>query len=187
MIVSGRVLAIPQANLDTDQMFPGKYLALITRVGLGKMLFEGLPGGRELLAKNPDATILVAGDNIGCGSSREHAVWALTDSGFRAVIAPSFARIFHENCYNNGVVPIVLEDRAAYEECLGAEQLEIDVDNQAVRKDGREIARFELDPLRKDFILKGGFLEYLAGKVDKVREWRAEHGPALSSRAHSTP
>ncbi|MGH7326786.1 MAG: 3-isopropylmalate dehydratase small subunit [Polyangiaceae bacterium] len=173
MNVAGRVLAVPQANLDTDQMFPGKYLALITRQGLGKMLFEGLPGGRELLAKHPDATILVAGDNIGCGSSREHAVWALTDSGFRAVIAPSFARIFHENCYNNAVVPVVIEDRAAYEACLNAEQLEIDVDNQVVRKDGGEIARFELDPLRKEFLLKGGFLEYLAGKTDKVRDWKS--------------
>ena len=183
MIVAGRVLAIPQANIDTDQMFPGKYLALITRQGLGAMLFEGLSGGRELLAKHPDATILVAGDNIGCGSSREHAVWALTDSGFKVVIAPSFARIFHENCYNNGVVPVVLPDPAAYEKCLNADQLEIDVDNQVVRKDGAEIARFELDPLRKEFILRGGFLEYLAGKIDTVRSWKAAHPAPLSSRA----
>jgi 3-isopropylmalate/(R)-2-methylmalate dehydratase small subunit len=173
MIVAGGVLAIPQANIDTDQMFPGKYLALITRRGLGKMLFEGLPGGRKLLEEHPGATILVAGENIGCGSSREHAVWALADWGFRAVVAPSFARIFHENCYANGVVPVVLEDRAAYEECLKAAQLEIDVDRQVVRKDGREIVRFGLDPLRKEFIVHGGFLEYLAAKTDKVRAWAA--------------
>ena len=180
MIVAGRVLAIPQANIDTDQMYPGKYLTLITRKGLGKYLFEGFPSGRDQLDANMGATILVAGENIGCGSSREHAVWALADWGIRAVVAPSFARIFHENCYANGVVPVELRDRAAFEECLMAGALEINVDNQIVRSGGREIARFELDPLRKDFIVHGGFLEYLATKVDKVREWRS-----LSSRAES--
>ena len=171
MIVKGGVLAIPQANIDTDQMYPGKYLALITRQGLGKMLFEGLSGGREMLAAHPGAAILVTRDNVGCGSSREHAVWALADWGFRAVIAPSFARIFHENCYTNGVVPIVVEDPAAFEECLNAAELEIDVEEQVVRKNGRELARFALDPLRKEFLLRGGFLDYLATKVTRVQEW----------------
>lgn len=176
MIVAGNVLALPQANLDTDQMFPGKYLALVKRENFDKLLFEGLQGGRDLLAANEGAKILVAGENIGCGSSREHAVWALADWGFRAVIAPSFARIFHENCYTNGVVPVELKDPAAFEQCLNAKQLEIDVDKQIVRKDGKEIARFDLDPLRKEFILKGGFYDYLATKIDKVNTW-------LSSRA----
>ena len=172
MIVSGRVLALPQGNIDTDQMYPGKYLTLITRKGLGKMFLEGLPGGRDMLDKHAGAKILVAGENIGCGSSREHAVWALADWGLSVVVAPSFARIFHENCYANGVVPVVLEDSAAFQECLGANELEIDVDGQVIRKDGREIARFPLDPLRKDFLLRGGFLEYLATKIDKVKDWK---------------
>ena len=172
MIVSGRVLAIPQDNLDTDQMYPGKYLSLITRTGLGRVLFEAFPLGRDALSANAGATILVAGENVGCGSSREHAVWALADWGIRAIIAPSFARIFHENCYSNGVVPIVLADEKAFKECLNAAELEIDVDAQIIRKDGRELARFELDPLRKDFIIRGGFLEYMATKVDQVREWK---------------
>lgn len=179
MIVAGNVLVLPQANLDTDQMFPGKYLALVKREGFDKLLFEGLAGGRDLLAANAGAKILVAGENIGCGSSREHAVWALADWGFRAVIAPSFARIFHENCYANGVVPVELTDRTAFEACLNAKQLEVDVDAQIVRKDGRELARFELDPLRKEFILKGGFYDYLATKIDLVKEWRARQ-PTLS-------
>ena len=153
-------------------MYPGKYLSLITRKGLGRLLFEAFPVGRELLEKNPGATILVAGENIGCGSSREHAVWALSDWGIKAIIAPSFARIFHENCYSNGVVPVVLTDPAALNACFSAKTLEIDVINETVRKDGHEIARFELDPLRKDFILHGGFLEYLATKVDRVRDWK---------------
>ena len=180
MIVSGRVMALPQANIDTDQMFPGKYLTLISRQGFGKMLFEGLPGGRDLLDKHSGATILVTGENIGCGSSREHAVWALADWGFRAVIAPSFARIFHENCYANGVVPVVIEDSAAFQQCLSANELEVDVDAQVVRKDGKEIARFDLDELRKQFILHGGFYDYLATKIDTVRDWASQRA-ALSS------
>jgi 3-isopropylmalate dehydratase small subunit len=179
VIIKGSVLAIPIANLDTDQMYPGKYLTLITRQGLGKMLFEGLRGGRDLLEAHPGASILVTRENIGCGSSREHAVWAMADWGFRAAIAPSFARIFHENCYANGVVPVVVEDPAALEECLSAKELEVDVDAQAVRKNGREIARFALDPLRKEFLLHGGFLDYLATKRDTVRAWlqRREAAP----------
>ena len=114
----------------------------------------------------------MAGENFGCGSSREHAAWALS-AGHQSLIAPSFARIFHENCYLNGLVPIVLTDPAALDACFSAkETLEIDVINETVRKDGHEIARFELDPLRKDFILHGGFLEYLATKVDRVRDWK---------------
>ena len=172
MIVEGRTVAFPQANIDTDQMYPGKYLTLITRKGLGKMLFEGFPGGRERLDAHQGATILIAGENIGCGSSREHAVWALSDWGVRAVVAPSFARIFHENCYANGVIPVEIPDSAAFEACLNAGELEIDVGNQIVRKDDRELARFDLDPLRKEFLLRGGFLDYLATKVDDVRSWK---------------
>lgn len=180
MIVKGAVLAIPRDNIDTDQMFPGRYLTLISRQGFGKMLFEGFPAGRELLAKHPDAKILVAGENVGCGSSREHAVWALTDWGFRVVIAPSFARIFHENCYANGVVPVVVQEKSAYDACLRAGELEIDVDAQIVRKDGAELTRFELDPLRKEFILHGGFYEYLATKIDKVKEWKRDSAASPS-------
>jgi 3-isopropylmalate dehydratase small subunit len=121
----------------------------------------------------------VAGENIGCGSSREHAVWALADWGFRAVIAPSFARIFHENCYANGVVPVAIEDPDAFAQCLDAQELEVDVDNQVVRKDGKEIARFDLDELRKQFILHGGFYDYLATKIDTVKAWASKR--ALSS------
>jgi len=172
VIVSGSVVALRQENLDTDQMYPGKYLSLITRKDLGRLLFEAFPKGRELFEQHRDASIFVTGENVGCGSSREHAVWALADWGIRAIIAPSFARIFHENCYSNGVVPVVVTDAGALEECFSAKTLQIDVDKEVVRKDGREIARFALDPLRKDFILHGGFLEYMATKVDQVRAWK---------------
>jgi 3-isopropylmalate/(R)-2-methylmalate dehydratase small subunit len=171
MIVSGPVLAIPQANVDTDQVFPGKYLTLISREGFGNMLFEGMAGGRDLLAAHPGTTILVTGENFGCGSSREHAVWALTDYGFKAIVAPSLARIFHENAYNNGLVPVIVEDPKEHEACLRAEALEIDVQAEVVRANGEQIARFSLDPLKKEFLLRGGFMEYLATKVDTVRQW----------------
>lgn len=180
MIITGNVLAIPEVNLDTDRMFPGKYLTLVSREGFGKYLFEGMKGGRELLAAHPGVSILVTRENLGCGSSREHAVWALKDYGFRAVIAPSLARIFHENCYNNGVVPAIVEDAAAIEACLAAATLEIDVVNETISANGREIARFALDPLRKEFILRGGFMDYLATKVDTVREWARLHATAPS-------
>lgn len=171
MIVAGTVLALPRANVDTDQVFPGKYLSLISRDAFDEKLFEGMVGGRELLATRPGATIIVTGENFGCGSSREHAVWALVDYGFRAIVAPSLARIFHENCYNNGLVPVVIEDPAAHAACLAAETLEIDVEREIIRANGREIARFSLDPLKKEFLLRGGFMEYLASKVETVRDW----------------
>src|SRR5271165_5368190 len=98
MIITGTVLAIPEVNLDTDRLFPGKSLTLVSREGFGKYLFEGMKGGREMLASRPGASILVTRENLGCGSSREHAVWALKDYGFRVVVAPSLARIFHDNC-----------------------------------------------------------------------------------------
>ncbi|MBV8601922.1 MAG: 3-isopropylmalate dehydratase small subunit [Candidatus Eremiobacteraeota bacterium] len=171
MIVESRVLALPRANVDTDQVFPGKYLSLISREGFGEKLFEGMPGGRELLASKPGARIIVVGDNFGCGSSREHAVWALVDYGFKAIVAPSLARIFHENAYNNGLVPVIVRDPQAHAACLAAERLSIDVANETIRAEGCEIARFELDPLKKEFLLRGGFMEYLASKVDTVRAW----------------
>ena len=178
MIISGSVLAIPEANLDTDRMFPGKYLTLVSREGFGKYLFEGMKGGRDLLATRPGASILVTRENLGCGSSREHAVWALKDYGFRAVVAPSLARIFHENCYNNGVIPAIVEDSNAIEACLAADTLEIDVATETISIDGSRIARFALDPLRKEFILRGGFMDYLATKVETVREWARLHATA---------
>src|SRR5487761_605408 len=115
--LSGIAAPLPMINIDTDKILPAVYLKTIKRTGLGKVLFEEVrfrPDGSE----NPDfvlnqppyrnARILVAGDNFGCGSSREHAPWALLDFGIRAAIAPSFADIFHSNCFKNGILPIAL-------------------------------------------------------------------------------
>ncbi len=172
MTIEGTVLAIPRANIDTDQIIPARYLTRIDANGMGEHLFEGLPDGAALLASQPDAAILVTGDNFGCGSSREHAAWALKDRGFRAVIAPSFARIFHENAYTNGIVPVVLP-QATVDELMRAKRIAIDVEAETLRADGGEPIPFELDALRKHFVLGGGFLQFMASKLDAVRAWEA--------------
>jgi 3-isopropylmalate/(R)-2-methylmalate dehydratase small subunit len=170
--VTGSVLPIPRANIDTDQIIPAHYLTRIDAAGMGEHLFEGMPDGAHLLALHPGAKIVVAGENFGCGSSREHAAWALLDRGFQAVIAPSFARIFHENAYNNGVVPVILP-QLIVDELIGAKHIAIDVDAETLQADGGETIRFELDPLRKQFVLGGGFLKYLNAKIPEVRAWEA--------------
>jgi 3-isopropylmalate/(R)-2-methylmalate dehydratase small subunit len=118
----------------------------------------------------PDATILVAGENFGCGSSREHAAWALRGRGIRAVVAPSFARIFLENAYNNAIVPVQI-DAAELDRFAAATTARIDVEAETIAIDGAEPAGFALDPLRKAFITGGGFLPYLATKIPAIRAW----------------
>jgi 3-isopropylmalate/(R)-2-methylmalate dehydratase small subunit len=172
MTFEGAVLPLDRANVDTDQIIPAYLLTGISSVGLGGHLFKGFPGGPELLAAHPDATIVVARENFGCGSSREHAAWALGGRGFRAVVAPSFARIFQENAYNNGVTPIVV-DASEIDALLAAPSLRIDLGAETLTlPDGRTL-KFSLDPLRKRFLLEGGYLDFLANKRDAVRTWLA--------------
>ncbi len=172
MIVEGSVLAVPRANVDTDQIIPARYLTRLDAAGMGEHCFEGMPDGPALLEANPEASILVTGDNFGCGSSREHAAWALRERGFRAVIAPSFARIFLENCYNNGIVPVALP-QATVDALAGAKRIAIDVAAGTLRADGGEPVAFAIDPLRREFLLGGGLLPYLAAKRDAIRAWEA--------------
>lgn len=172
MIVAGRILAIPRPNIDTDQIIPARYLTSIDESGMGQFCMSGMPDGPEYLARVPDATILVTGENFGCGSSREHAAWALRDRGFRAVVAPSFARIFLENAYNNAIVPIVI-DPGQLDAFAAARSAVIDVENETIALDGAEPIAFSLDALRKAFIVGGGFLPYLASKIESVRAWEA--------------
>ena len=143
----------------------------VETTGLGKHLFAGMPGGPDLLARYPGASILVARENFGCGSSREHAAWAFKDRGFHAVVAPSFARIFLENAYNNGfvlaTVPVDVIDRV-----FASPSARIDVANQTIAAGGDPI-QFTLDPLRKEFLLGGGFLRYMAAQIETVRAWEA--------------
>jgi 3-isopropylmalate/(R)-2-methylmalate dehydratase small subunit len=167
--LTGVAAPLPAANVDTDQIIPARFLKTIKRTGLGKSLFAGLryeADGAEkpdfVLNQEPyrHAEILIAHENFGCGSSREHAPWALLDFGIRCVIAPSFADIFHNNSYKNGVLPIALPraicDALMEDAKMGANaRISIDLERQVViRPNGEEIA-FEIDPFRKHSMLNG--------------------------------
>ncbi|MGA3038938.1 MAG: 3-isopropylmalate dehydratase small subunit [Vulcanimicrobiaceae bacterium] len=171
MIIEGRLFPLDRSNVDTDQIIPTRYLGAVDAKDLGTYCFGGLPGIDALYAAHPDATIIVARENFGAGSSREHAVWALQSRGFKAVIAPSFARIFEENAYNNGfvlaTVPVDAIDRV-----FASPSARIDVAHQTIAAGGDPI-QFTLDPLRKEFLLGGGFLRYMAAQIETVRAWEA--------------
>ena len=156
-------------NVDTDMIIPKQFLKTIQRSGLGKNLFDEMrytPDGEEIadfVLNQPayrEAEILIAGDNFGCGSSREHAPWALLDFGIRCIIAPSFADIFYNNCFKNGILPIVLPqedvDKLMDDAKRGANAtISIDLENQTINgPDGGTIA-FEVDAFRKTCLLEG--------------------------------
>ncbi len=167
--LTGVAAPLPMINVDTDKIIPKQFLKTIQRTGLGKSLFFELrydnDGGEIadfVLNQAPyrNAKILITGENFGCGSSREHAPWALLDFGIRAVIAPSFAEIFYGNCFNNSILPVTLA-QADIDKLMGdAEKganatITIDLEAQKIiRPDGGEIA-FEIDPFRKSCLLEG--------------------------------
>jgi 3-isopropylmalate/(R)-2-methylmalate dehydratase small subunit len=167
--LTGIAAPLPLINVDTDMIIPKQFLKTIKRSGLGRNLFDEMrydDDGNEIadfVLNRPayrEAQILVAGDNFGCGSSREHAPWAIKDFGIRAVIAPSFADIFYNNCFKNGILPVVLPqeavDRLMADAAKGANaRLTIDLENQTVTgADGTEYG-FEIDPFRKRCLLEG--------------------------------
>ena len=175
MIIKGKILPLDRSNIDTDQIIPARHLTGITKSGYGIHLLEDVPGTPINDPKYKDAAILLTKENFGCGSSREHAVWAIMDRGFKAVIASSFARIFEENCYNNGLVPIKLKAEEI-EKLLKETECTIDVIKQIVETPRWGVFTFDLDSLKKEFILKGGFLKFMEGKIDKVKTWEKQHG-----------
>jgi 3-isopropylmalate/(R)-2-methylmalate dehydratase small subunit len=185
MIIEGKIVVLAQPNIDTDQIIPARYLTGIDSSGLGTHALEGLHGAREILAARPDASVIVAGENFGCGSSREHAVWALWEHGFRAVIAPSFARIFEENAYHNGMAAV-----AVPAEVIGAlaalDSVRIDVGRELLFGAGLEPVAFTLDPLRKTFLAGGGYLRYLRARIDAVRTWESAHATCRRPVGRST-
>jgi 3-isopropylmalate/(R)-2-methylmalate dehydratase small subunit len=149
--ISGSVSVLDRADVDTDQIIPKQFLKRVERTGFGEFLFYdwAKEPGWDLPA-NP---ILAAGANFGCGSSREHAPWALEDYGFRAVVAPSFADIFYSNCTKVGLLPVVLPEDDV-RGLMAAGEAEVDLDAQVVRFDGRE-AHFDIDPEIKHRLLNG--------------------------------
>ncbi|MEN0077323.1 MAG: 3-isopropylmalate dehydratase small subunit, partial [Paracraurococcus sp.] len=167
--LTGIAAPLPKANVDTDQIIPARFLKSISRSGFGKNLFANFRY-REDGSENPDfvlnqepyrkAEILIAFENFGCGSSREHAPWALLDFGIRCVIAPDFADIFHNNSFKNGVLPVKLP-REVCEQLMedarmgGNARLTVDLEREVVvRPNGEEIP-FKIDPLRRHLLLNG--------------------------------
>ena len=155
-------IAVPfgAANVDTDVIIPSRYLKTVTRAGLGAGAFDTIradPGNIFDTARNAGAPILIAGDNFGCGSSREHAPWALADMGFRVVIAPSFADIFAGNAYKNGMVLVTLPQNAIDRLMVVAADatITVDLENQVVTTDYQDRFTFAVDPFRKAALLSG--------------------------------
>ena len=181
--LTGIAAPLPKANVDTDQIIPARFLKSISRLGFGKNLFANFRF-KEDGTENPDfvlnqepyrkAEVLIAFENFGCGSSREHAPWALLDFGIRCVIAPDFADIFNNNCFKNGVLPVRLP-REICEKLMedakmgGNARISVDLERQVVvRPNGEEIP-FQIDPLRRHLMLNG---------LDDIGQ-TMQHAPAI--------
>ncbi len=159
--IAGRAVPFGAANVDTDVIIPARFLKAVTRVGLGKGAFANLREDPENVFDKPEnkgAPILIAGDNFGCGSSREHAPWALMDMGFRAVIAPSFADIFSGNSFKNGLLLVALPqaqvDRLMAVAAEG-QPITVDLESQVVTTPYQDRFEFPIDPFRKHCLMNG--------------------------------
>ena len=161
--VTSIITPFDRANVDTDQIIPKQFLKLITKSGFGRFLFydwrfnqDGKPKNDFVLnnARYENSQILVTNENFGCGSSREHAVWALKDFGFNVIISPSFADIFYSNCFKNGVLPIILDIEKIHKLLQFKDEVEIDLNSQRITM-GDELINFEIDSHRKIRLLKG--------------------------------
>ncbi|MGE0775809.1 MAG: 3-isopropylmalate dehydratase small subunit [Sphingomonadaceae bacterium] len=158
--VEGRAYPLGRKNVDTDVIIPAPYLKTITRIGLGKGAFETIKAEPGNVFDDPEYTgapILIAGDNFGCGSSREHAAWALADMGVKAVIAPSFSDIFSGNAFKNGILTVVLPQEAVDRllEVAKTDPIAINIEHCTVTTPFQDRYSFELDPFRRDCLLNG--------------------------------
>ena len=180
--------ALPMINVDTDMIIPKQFLKTIERTGLGKHLFDEMrytSDGKELpdfVLNKPayrKAQILVAGENFGCGSSREHAPWALLDFGIRVIMAPSFADIFYNNCFKNGILPIVLPqsdiDKLLDDASRGSNAVvSVDLEKQEIRGPDGGMITFDVDPFRKQCLLNGwDDIGLTLRHAEKIREFEA--------------
>jgi 3-isopropylmalate/(R)-2-methylmalate dehydratase small subunit len=193
--LTGVAAPLPIMNVDTDMIIPKQYLKTIARTGLGKGLFSEMRY-RDDGSDNPDfilnkpayrgASILVAGDNFGCGSSREHAPWALLDYGLRCIISTSFADIFYNNCFKNGILPIKVSqaelDKLMDDASRGANAtLTVDLEAQEIRGPDGGVVKFDIDPFRKHCLLNGlddiGLTLQKADKIDSFERAAAQSRP----------
>ena len=166
-LLKGIAAPLEMMNVDTDMIIPKQFLKTIKRSGLGKNLFHELRYDIQGNIKNDfvlnwdpykQASILVAGDNFGCGSSREHAPWSLLDFGFKCIIAPSFADIFYNNCFKNGILPIRLDQKTVdvlMDQANQKKQLTINLKDQLIVLEDGNTIEFQIDPFRKKCLLEG--------------------------------
>jgi len=169
-IHTGVAMPLNRVNVNTDEITPARFLTTVNKSGFAKALFANWRYLGNGDTPNPDfvlnkaryqgASILVAGDNFGCGSSREHAPWALAQYGFRALIAPGFADIFYNNCFSNGILPLTLDEATVEQlfkeiEATPGYTLNVDLPAQTVTKPDQQALHFEIDPFRKERLLKG--------------------------------
>ncbi|MFM8578488.1 MAG: 3-isopropylmalate dehydratase small subunit [Planctomycetaceae bacterium] len=186
---NGLVAAMDRSNVDTDQIIPKQFLKRIERTGFGQFLFfdwRFLPDGTpdpSFELNRPEvagASILLARRNFGCGSSREHAPWALADYGFRVILAPSFADIFYSNCFQNGMLPVALPD-AEIDELFGLcsrgpLRLEVDLTDCRIRDGAQFEARFELDAFRRRCLIEGlDSIGMTLSHAGEIEAWEASH------------
>ncbi len=166
-LLKGIAAPLAMINVDTDMIIPKQFLKTIKRSGLGKNLFHELRYDIQGNIKNDfvlnwdpykQASILIAGDNFGCGSSREHAPWSLLDFGFRCIIAPSFADIFYNNCFKNGILPIRLDQKTVdvlMDQANQKNHLTINLEDQLIKLEDGNTIEFQIDPFRKKCLLEG--------------------------------
>ena len=193
---SSRVVPLPNENVDTDQITPARFLKVTDKKGLAKFLFydwrydsSGNPKAEFVLNKpeSAGAGILLAGNNFGCGSSREHAPWALVDFGFRAVISTSFADIFRNNCLKNGLLPVLVDDATHKELFRLVEQdrslhFEVDLASQTLTlPDGKQVG-FPIDPFSKKCLLNGvDEIGYLLNFEQDISRYESTRPPAVTT------
>jgi 3-isopropylmalate/(R)-2-methylmalate dehydratase small subunit len=193
---AGLVAPLDRVNVDTDQMVPKQFLKLLTREGFGKILFydwryldDGQRPNPEFVLNSSryrDATILLARANFGCGSSREHAPWAILDYGFRVIIAPSYADIFYNNCFKNGILPVTLSEAEVQDLFRRTEKeegyrLTVDLETQTITDDSGLKLAFSIDSFRRECLLKGLDDIGLTLRIeDKIAAYEQKHNPRPS-------
>jgi len=185
-IHTGLAMPLDRTNLNTDEITPARFLKTIKRTGFADALFANWRFAADGHTPNPDfvlnqprykgASILIAGDNFGCGSSREHAPWAIREYGFRCIIAPSFADIFYNNCFNNGILPLTLDEATVQElvkevEAQEGYTLSVDLAAQTVITPSKRVLHFDIDHFRKEALLEG---------LDNIG-WTLSHNEEIST------
>jgi 3-isopropylmalate/(R)-2-methylmalate dehydratase small subunit len=190
---TGLVAPMDRVNVDTDQMVPKQFCKLLTREGYGRVLFydwryfDGEVPNPDFVLNRPkykSASVLLARANFACGSSREHAAWAVLDYGFRAVIAPSFGDIFYNNCFKNGLLPLTLPEAQVEQLFRRLEEREgysltVDLESQTVTDNNGFAERFEIDPFRKDVLLQGlDDIGVSLRRESEIAAYESSHRPA---------